>query len=481
MDENVIFNTDKEQQKSSSDQTPSIPEAQTVSPSQIPVAPTTSPSAPLPKPPAPSFLPKIAKIIGVILALVIVLFLIVRFVFPLFGKKEPEKVTLTYWGLWEDRNTVQGIIEDFQRENPHITIEYTKKDIKQYRQSLTTQLSEGSGPDIFRFHNSWVGMMQSYLSPLTSDVISPDVYKKTYFPVVSRDLIRNGGIYGVPLGFDSLALFVNTDIFEGAGSSVPKTWDDFIIVAKELTVKDGAASIQTAGAALGTYDNITHAPDIIALLMAQNGTDFANFKKTQTNVSQALEFYRAFASGEGSVWNNTLDPSVIAFAKGNLAMYFGYSWDIFTLNELNKELKYSVHPVPSLPGRSMTVASYWVEGVSNKSKYQKEAMLFMQYLTKRETVEKFYTEVSKTRLFGELYPRPDLAQTLQSNPKIYPFVSQGNTAVSTYFVSDTYDEGINGQMNAYLGNAVRGTNSSQTSVETLAQGVEQVLSKYGRW
>lgn len=484
MDENIIF-------KPGSNQSPNTPSSEPIS--QAPVTPVTPvspssdvpppPNPPLAKPPRPSILPKIAKIGGLILALLVVLFLIVRFVFPLFGEKKPEKVTLSYWGLWEDKGAMQSIINDFQKENPHITIEYTKKDIKKYRESLATQLTAGTGPDIYRFHNSWVGMMQSFLSPLSNDVITPDEFKNTYFPVVTRDLTRNGGIYGIPLNFDSLSLFINTELFEANGSSIPKTWDEFVIVSKELTVKDDANTIRTAGAAMGTYDNITHAPDVIALLMAQNGTDFSNFSKTQENASQALEFYLAFAKNEGSVWSATLDPSIIAFAKGNLAMYFGYSWDIFTINELNPELKYQVSIVPSLPGRPMTIASYWVEGVSSKSKYQKEAMSFMKFLTRREIAQKFYTEVAKTRKFGELYPRPDLAQTLAGNPEIYPFVSQGDTAVSSYFASDTYDDGINSQMNTYLGNVVRGVQGStslQTAVETLAQGVAQVLSKYGR-
>lgn len=504
MDENVIFNQNKTQDPPGSinttgessnnqipTQAPSIPQSATppvvVPASVTPIPPQGVPAGAdgtLPKPPSQSILPKILKIVGALIAVLLVVFLIIRFVVPFFGEKEAEKVTLTYWSLWEDKSVMQGLINDFQRENPSITIEYIRKDIKQYRQSLSTQLSEGSGPDIYRFHNSWVGMMSSFLSPLSTDVVSPEDFKQIYFPVVSRDLIRNGGIYGIPLGFDTLALFVNTDIFESNGTVVPKTWDDFILASKALTVKNEAGEIQTAGAALGTYDNINHAPDIIALLMAQNGTDFSNFDKTKANAAQAIEFYRAFSSGEGSVWAGTLDPSLVAFAKGNLAMYFGYSWDIFALSELNKELKYTVHPVPSLPGREMSIASYWVEGVSSKSPHQKEAMLFMKYLAQRTTAEKFYTESAKTRTFGELYARKDLAQTLQNNTQIYPFVSQGEKAVSSYFVSDTYDDGINTQMNTYLGNTVRSvenTSSIQTAVDTLAQGVSQVLSKYGRW
>lgn len=52
-----------------------------------------------------------------------------------------------------------------------------------------------------------------------------------------------------------------------------------------------------------------------------------------------------------------------------------------------------------------------------------------------------------------------------------------------FFVANTYDNGLNSQMNAYLGNAIRailGNTSSQSTIDTLAQGVAQVLAQYGQ-
>lgn len=490
MDENVIF--------SKSDQTPPVapqPQSPVASPQPSP-APTPTPVQPtpvppsvpptdptLPKPPASSRIPGgILKWVGIAIG-VLVLVLVILFAVSKFkGSSKDEPVTLTYWGLFEDKQIMQTLIDDFHRLHPTITINYIQKDVREYRQSLVTQTINGNGPDIYRFHNSWVGMMKSYLSPMTVDVLSTDDLKNNYYPVVQQDLVRNGALYGIPLQIDDLALFVNTDLFSAGGKSAPKTWDEFVKVAKDLVVKDSDGRIQTAGASLGTYDNITHAPDIIALLMAQNGTNFSNFSSTKANASQALDFYTAFAKDEGSVWDDTLDPSLTAFSKGNLAMYIGYSWDIFAIKALNPQLNFSIHPVPNLPGRKVAMASYWVEGVSAKSKHQKEAMLFMKYLTEKETLQKHYTEIAKTRIFGELYPRRDLAQTLMSNPLLSPFLEQAEYATSSYFMSDTYDKGINDQMNVYLGDTVRGLSQSSpaTSVDKLSQGVDQVLSKYGR-
>jgi len=491
MDENVIFSKSDQtpQPGTSQPQPPVVNQQPAVTPTTPiqsmptvppPGVPPTSPT--LPPPPASRFSGGLLKWVGIVGGVIVLLLIIFLVVTRLKGNDKEEPVTLTYWGLFEDKQVMQSLINDFHRDNPTITINYVQKDVRDYRQGLVTQIINGNGPDIYRFHNSWVGMMKAYLSPMTSDVLSADDLENNYYPVVQQDLVRNGALYGVPLQIDNLALFVNSDLFSAGGKTVPKTWDEFIKVAKELVVKGSDGRIQTAGAALGTYDNITHAPDIIALLMAQNGTNFYDFAATKANAAQALDFYTAFAEDEGSVWDGTLDPSLTAFSKGNLAMYIGYSWDIFALKAMNPQLNFSVHPVPNLPGRQVAMASYWVEGVSSKSKHQKEAMLFMHYLTEKETLQKHYTEVAKTRIFGELYPRRDLAQTLIRNPLTSPFIEQAEYATSSYFVSDTYDKGINDQMNVYLGNTVRGVDetSAATSIDTLTKGVDQVLAKYGR-
>ncbi len=151
-------------------------------------------------------------------------------------------------------------------------------------------------------------------------------------------------------------------------------------------------------------------------------------------------------------------------------------------NEIPSYIKFKISAVPSL-SKSSTIASYWVEGVSPKTKHQKEAMLFMNYITKKSTLEKMFSEASKTRPFGELYPRVDMAESLKDNPLIYPFVQQGENATSSFFASDTYDNGLNEKANTYLGNAVKAilkNTSAESALETLSAGVSQVLEQYGQ-
>src|SRR5258708_18184894 len=283
---------------------------------------------------------------------------------------------------------------------------------------------------------------------------------------------------------DTLSLFINTDLLGAQGLQPPATWEDFVSEAKKLTVPDETGlHIKTAGAGLGSYDNITHASDIIALLFAQNGVNVTNIGATAQSATDALNFYTSFdMMGDNKVWDDSLDSSILAFSKGNLAMYFGYSWDVFTIKAANPALNFKIYPVPHLPSRNITIASYWAQGVSVKTKHQKEALAFLKYLSSRETQQKLYAQMSKTRLFGQPYALVDLGGSLKENELVYPFISQAPGAISSYFVSNTFDDGLNSQMDAYLGNAVRSilaNNSAQTAVDTLSQGTSQVLKQYG--
>ncbi len=465
---------------------PPPPLQQTVTPmGEAPPVPPSQGPPPVPGSKLPlGMLLKIGIGVGVFFLL---LFLVVALILPRFSKPPASQhVTLTYWGLWEDSAIMQPLIDGFERSHPNISITYLKQDPNQYLDRVTTRIKNGTGPDIFRFHNSWMPVLSGSLLPFSKDTLTTAQFGKDFYPVMQTDLVRNGAIYGVPLELDTLSLFVNTDILKSAGVTAPKTWTDFVSDAKAMTVKNQDGTIKTAGAAMGTFDNVEHAPDILSMLFAQQGVEMSRFAASRQDVTDALTFYTSFAKGQDNVWDQNLDNSLSAFAKGNLAMYFGYSWDILALKAMSPDLQFAIYPVPSLYGRGMSVASYWVEGVSATTRHPKEALAFMKYLTQKDTEQTFYSAtVNSGRLVGEPYARQDLAPLLKDNPLAFVFVDQGKDAISSYFIAKTSDgdHGINSIVNTYLGNAVRsilGDTSPESAATTLIDGVSKTLASYGQ-
>lgn len=440
------------------------------------------PPSELPSSPPPSIFFKILKILlGVAILMGIALF-VYNTILPKFFPAKIHQAKLVYWGLQEEASIIAPIIADFEKEHPNIKVEYVKQDIEQYVDKVTTRSNNGNGPDVFRFHNTWTSQLLDLLSPLPNSVISKEDFAKNYYAVVGTDMARNGAIYGLPLQMDTLNLYVNRDLLQAAGLKAPTTWIEFGNAARQLTVKDENNSIKTAGAAMGTSGNITHAPDIISMLFVQNGVNLKDMSSNLQATGDALNYYSSFALPTGNVWDESFDQSIKVFASGSLAMYFGYSWDFFTIKSINPNLLFDVYPVPSLPGQNITIASYWAEGISSKTKFQKEAILFVEYLTRKETAQKLFAEESKKRNFGEPYARVDLAESL-SNSIAYPFVKAASSAVSSFFVDGTGNNGLNSKMNSYLNAAVDSVSkgaSPESAAETLSAGVTQTLRQYGQ-
>lgn len=453
---------------------------------------STTPSQPIPPPPAspqagsPNVRPSIfKKIIPILIFLLLVgggAYLVTQVVLPRLNQsetKEEEEVTLTYWGLWEATPIIKSLINDYQTQKPNVTINYQQQSPKDYRERLQSSLAQGSGPDIFRFHNTWVPMLKNELAPVPTTVFDKASFNSTFYPVHQQDLTLGSNIVGIPLMFDGLALYYNKALFTSGGKSPPESWEELRQTAFDLTVKDDSGQITTAGIALGTTSNVDHWPDILGLMMFQNDADPAN--PVGATSEDALRFYTIFSLSD-KVWDDTLPSSVFSFATGKVAMIFAPSWEAHVIKDINPDLDFGIVSVPQLPGTNVTWASYWAEGVSAKSPSQEAAFQFLKFLSEKNNLVKLYTEASKTRLFGEPYPRKDLAESLQSDEFVGPFISQAGTAKSFYMASRTFDNGINDKVIKYYEDAVNAVNQGQdpsSALQTVSQGVTQVLSQYG--
>ena len=403
------------------------------------------------------------------------------------SKKE---VKLVWWGLWETPEIVKPLIDKYQSQNPNITIEYQKQSSKDYLQRLRSKIADEATPDIFRFHSTWVPQLKGELSLLPASVMGKDDFGKTFYKVAAVDLAANNSYVGIPLMYDGLGLYWNKDIFSAAGvEGPPKTWDELRTTAAKLTVKDSENKIKTAGIAMGTANNVDHFSDILGLMMKQNGVgDFAN--PTSNLAVDTLNFYAIFSkAGENRVWDDTLPPSTIAFASGQLAMYFGLSWEVFEIKKANPSLNFAIARVPQLPGGSITWGNYWVEGVSSKSKNQAEAWKFLKFASEKEQLELLYKTASSSndRLFGEPYSRQDMASLLENDPLVGAYIKDAPNAYSWYLASATGDgkDGLNDSVIAVYKWVVDSVNATPSTSETkkfldqVPEKLNPILTKYG--
>lgn len=387
------------------------------------------------------------------------------------------KTEIIYWGLWEPTTVMKEVFADFETQNPKYKVNYVQQSPEDYRERLQAEIANGNGPDVFRFHASWVPMIFKELSPLPENVMSSSEYAETFYPSAVEQLTVNDTIIGVPLMIDGLALYYNTDIFSIANLTPPSDWDEVKAISQQLTIKSGE-QITRGGIALGTTSNVEHFPEIVALLMYQNGADPEN-PSTPAGID-ALKFYLQFDETLG-VWDDTLPPATEAFAKGNVAMMIAPSWRVHEIKRMNANLQFDTAPLPQLPGTErVTWASYWAEGVSAQSKEKDGAWLLVKYLSTADVQKRFYSEASKVRAFGEIYSRKDLSAEILAQPYVGAYIEDAPYAKFWYMNGYTHDNGVNDRLSKYYEDALNaGDSSLDSSVTTLKQGIDQVLQEYG--
>ena len=389
--------------------------------------------------------------------------------------------TLVYWGLWENESTVRSVLSGFEATHPNIKVQYVKQNPKQYRERLQAFIAKGEGPDVFRFHNTWIPMLRNELSAAPSTVISSTEFSTTFYPAANADLVGGQYVYGMPMEIDGLGLYYNEDLFAAAGVSPPTTWEDVLNIVPKITVRN-ENTIITSAIALGTAGNVEHFSDILATMMMQNGAKLST--PTGQQAEEALTFYKKFSTPSDPVytWNDTMDNSVFAFSSGKVAMMLAPSWRVFDVKQTSPALRFKVVPIPQLPGNTVTWASYWVEGVSAKSKNSAAAWELVKYMASQEVTTKMYTEASKTRLFGEPYARVDMANLISEDPYVGAYVKQASTAKSFPLASRTFDNGLNTNLIKYMEDAINSMTQGSApaaALETAASGFAQVLGNFG--
>ncbi len=427
------------------------------------------------------------------MAIIILVFVVViAYATGLIARIFPSAVstTISYWGLWEQENIIRPILDDFEKSHPGTKVVYTYQSPTQYRERLQSALSQGTGPDVFRLHNTWTPMFRSELSPVPASVISTSDFANTFYPVTGSDLRSGNGYIGVPLEYDGIAMYVNDGLLQKHNLPVPKDWDDLraaAITMSECENETGnctkGGNITVSGAALGTAANIDHLEDVVAVLMLQNNVNLADPTANSKAATDVLDYIAGFEKSFRT-WDANLPSSTSQFAAGRVGIYFGPSWRVFDILAINPGLQFSVHPLPQLPvdpARQETpiaYASYWYEAVSRRSRNSSAAWNLVKYLSSPEVMEKFFQQaVSSGRQFGEPYSRVAMSSKVSSDRYLKAFIDQAPIARSWYLASYTHD-GTTG-INTRLSELYKSALNRQQPINTFTLEVNRILSDYG--
>ncbi len=284
-------------------------------------------------------------------------------------------------------------------------------------QQLSQGFAAGSPPDLFYLSTDAIagyagnGSLVAYGDELAN--------KDDFYPSLVENFTVDGDFYCAPKDFSTLALIINTDLWEAAGlteADVPTTWDELAAVSKTLTT-DGRV-----GLAFGAeYQRV-------GTFMAQAGggmvVDGQAAANSPENV-EALEYVKshledgtfAYAADVGAGWGGE------AFGKQLAAMVIEGNWIGGAMSADYPDVNYLVAELPAGPAGQGTLQFTNCWGMAADSPNQQAALDLVEYLTSTEQ------QLAFSEAFG---PMPSITSAAdawtQANPDLAAFLTGADYA-----------------------------------------------------
>ncbi len=310
--------------------------------------------------------------------------------------------TIEFMHLWPEGSSklhydiVNGIIEDFESENPGVTVELEVLSNEQYKDKLKVLSTSNELPDVGM---TWAaGFLEPYVSgdkfaPL-DDLLEGDL-KDSFVSGTAEAYEIDGSTYGLPLELNIATVFYNKAIFEEYGLEAPETYEEFENVVKTLN-ENGVAPI-----ALGNKDRWTGSlwymyladriggADVLTSAINRSGSFEDPALVSAAEEVQNLVGMDAFVKG----FNGLSDQEAKSmFMNEQAAMYLIATWDLpnYTTNEdVPQEFRDSVgyFNFPTVDGKGDTNSFVGGPGVglfvAEDSDVKEEAKEFASYFVQQ--------------------------------------------------------------------------------------------------
>lgn len=268
------------------------------------------------------------------------------------------------WGTFP-KLKLSSATDAFNQQNKALfTIRYEEKSKDSFERELLEALASGKGPDIFFLTQDMVLKHKDKVLVVPFETITEREFKDTFTEEGELYLTPEGTL-ALPLSVDPLVMYWNRDIFSSAAiARPPEFWDEFLTIAPAVTKRDDAGNVLTSAISFGEFENVTHAKDILSMLILQAGNNIVEvgedgrvnivLSNTQESGSQrtesALRFYTEFSNPVKPAysWNRSLPESRDMFVGGDLAVYFGYASELPDIITKNPHLNFDVSLVPQI-------------------------------------------------------------------------------------------------------------------------------------
>lgn len=303
-----------------------------------------------------------------------------------------EQVTITF-ALWDEVQSVvyQQLIDNFEAQNPNIKVKMQLTPWDQYWTKFQAAAGTSEMPDTFFMNPLWeIYLTYGFMEPLNDwverDGLDMSVYNSA---LVQYFTSSDGTLACMPKGMDSIAVAVNSALFEKYGVEIPDndwTWEEMLEICQQLkTAADAAGdNVYPMGMALNSVNSSW------AHVMAQFGGKLFVDGQPQFNSPENVEAFtnlvdmidKGYMPDYVTISDTAIEEMYIS---GMLAMLYLPTFSSQTIEQSNMEGTVLVTLPKAKTSNGMLGGMGY--GMSAYSAHKEEAWTFLKYLGSEEANE----------------------------------------------------------------------------------------------
>jgi multiple sugar transport system substrate-binding protein len=245
-------------------------------------------------------------------------------------------------------------------------------------QQLSQGFAAGSPPDLFYLSPDAIAgyAANGSLQPYGDLVANAD----DFYPSLVENFTIDDTFYCAPKDFSTLALVINTELWENAGltdADLPTTWDELADVAKTLTTGDQVGlALSNEYQRLGVFMAEAGGGLVVdGEPVADSAGSVEGLEYVQTHLEEGTF---AYAADLGSGWGGE------AFGKEQAAMVVEGNWITGALSTDFPDVDYQVAELPAGPAGKGTLQFTNCWGMAADSPNQEAALSLVEHLTSTE-------------------------------------------------------------------------------------------------
>lgn len=245
---------------------------------------------------------------------------------------------ITLWHSWAqaEGDALAALLEQLKTAHPNIQVDTLFVAPDELVSSYAAAVAAGSGPDLILAPNWWLGDLIGANAILNLDAYVGGNLDASYWPAAVASMRYQGSLYGFPLAYSTVALYVNTALVPAEG-----------IPTDTNALLTAASANPTSG--LGLYATLFHTSWGFPAYGAQLLDDQQRAVFDQSPGSaEFLTWINALNNTPGSYVSSDYGMLMDRFKKGEFAYFIDGPWALADLrNTFGDEL--AIAPLPAGP------------------------------------------------------------------------------------------------------------------------------------